>query len=697
MPLKINPRHKIINPFEIEEDDYEWLELGNIPIKVANPLVVPVGTVLAPPEEELINVFINDEYLAFAAKMILGIELLPYQVVILDTLWNRKMPMLIGSRGAGKSFLLGVYCLLRMILNPGCKIVIVGAGLRQARQVYDYMVSIWEKSAILRDIAGASTSKTAGPKRETDRFRFEIGDSLCTAIPTGDGTKIRGLRANYIIADEFASIPEHIFNVVVHGFAIVAKDPVSKTKESFTLKKLKKMGLWNDDMDILKKSNEDSNQIVYSGTAFYAFNHFYKLFQKWHQIISSRGGEKLIREIFAGDEKVAKGFNWRDFAVLRVPYTHIPDGVMDQGMLAQAKTTISNIQFLMEYGAVFGSDSDGFYKRSIIEAATTNRPILTSDGQVQFSAMKSGDPKKAYVIAIDPAADIDNAAIVVIEVNKGHRKICHCWSTNKKRHNALKQRAAKEGIVIEDDYYRYIARKIRSLMRVFGTEQVVMDKHGGGISIAEALRSPEICDYGEYPLYEVINPEDPRPDDLKEGLHILTLIAATNDINAEANHGMLKDLQDKKLLFPLFDVVELAKAVEYDKLTEEGAENQQDTYEDLVQEIEELKNEMTSIVVTTTSELGKERFDTPSVKGEGDKKGHLRKDRFTALLYGNWYLRNKDIERVIKVDYKVLGGNRNMIKKATPQKPGGGMYYGPGLLSVKDHKGKWLGGRITVQ
>jgi hypothetical protein len=691
---KIPKELQISNPFDVDEDDYEWLEFGDsIPPKVANPLAIPLGINAPDPVEEMIGIFTSADYLHFTAKMILNVDLPPYQCLILDTLWNKRMPMLIGSRGASKSFILGVYCLLRMILNPGCKIVIVGSGLRQARQVFDYMASVWEKAPILRDIAGSSKSKTAGPRREVDRFQFEIGDSVAIAIPLGDGSKIRGLRANYIIADEFASIPENIFNLVVQGFAIVSKDPVQKIKEAATIKKLKKMGHWTDEMEKLRVENAGGNQIIYSGTAFYAFNHFYKLFQKWHKIIESRGGEKLIREIFAGDEQTAKGFNWKDFAIIRIPYTHVPEGLMDPSMLAQAKATLSNLQFLMEYGAVFASDSNGFYRRSVIESATTNRPIITPDGAIQFSAMKYGDPKKAYVIGIDPAADVDNAAIVILEVNKSHRKIAHCWSTNKQRHHALKQRLLKKGIVIEDDYYRYIAKKIRGFMRVFGTEHIIMDKHGGGSQIAEALRSEEVCEYGEMPIYELIDPNDPKPDDMKEGLHILELVAATNDLNSDANHGMLKDLQDKVLLFPLFDVVELAKAVEQDKLIETEVEDQFDTYEDLVQEIEELKNELASIIVTTTSELGKEKFDTPSVKSEGDKKGHLRKDRYSALLYANWYLRNRDIERVIKIDYRAVGGNKDMIKRVVPEKIGGGMYYGPGLLSIKDSKVSWLAGR----
>jgi len=46
------------------------------------------------------------------------------------------------------------------------------------------------------------------------------------AIPLGDGTKIRGLRAHIIISDEFSSVPPDIYETVVVGFAAVSADPV---------------------------------------------------------------------------------------------------------------------------------------------------------------------------------------------------------------------------------------------------------------------------------------------------------------------------------------------------------------------------------------------------------------------------------------------------------------------------------------
>jgi hypothetical protein len=1072
----------IVNPFENLDENLEWLELDDIPEHLPNPLnFIGNGEVLDP-VSEMVGVFLHPDYLHFAARMLLRVELAPYQAVILDVLWKKRFPMLIGSRGAAKSYIMAIYALLRMIFHPGCHIVIVGAGLRQSRNVFDYMARIWSGSDILRDIAGKS--KTAGPRREVDRYQFELGNSRCFGIPLGTGEKIRGLRANYILADEFDSINEEIFNVVVQGFGIVASSPIEKMKEAAMINKLKKLDVWTEQMEALRRERTGGNQIVYSGTAGYAFKHFYKYFTIWKDIIYSKGNTDRMREIFGDSEIAKKGFNYTDYGIIRLPYKYVPEGILDSAMLAQAKATLTPSQFNMEYGAclhpdqeivtdtgikkivdvkledfvlthkgrfrkvnkltvrpvsenileiktyghnqpilvtdnhlfwdgneewiypesikdvkiphildlnnnshinlsdysedvlfsnidgieyiyprpsqniskiatnklfkssiinkvnldydfglivgyyasegscgskgrsinfaldghkdiklesyidelikainksfnkfpqkiyrdngntccvilnsrilvsvikkicpgvshtklidhnilfsnrdfikgyikgywsgdghisvknnvaiagcvnksllmqiklclsVFGisssinngsrndksifrgkeyccrpkynltiqgdnfrefykfiyekdyipnstpfgfirsskeytscdiisisktpynglvynleveedysysllnacvhncfaRDSDGFFKRSVLEAATTNKPITLPSGKVvQFNAINFGDPQRRYVIGVDPAADKDNAAIVTLELHEEHRRVVNCWTTNRKKYNELKKKLDDRGEELEPEYYRYIARKIRDLMKNFNTERIIMDKNGGGIGIAEALSNPGNCQTGELPIYELIDPENPKANDMKEGLHILELITPTNDINAEANHGMLKDLQSKTLLFPMFDSIEIAKSIEVDYI--EG--NEFDTYEDLIYEIEELKSEIASIVVTGTSTLGKENFDTPQIKGTTTKKGRLRKDRYSALLYANFHSRNKNKQEHIEITYKAVGGTKDTLRNVRVQ--GGGsnqMYYGPGMLrfGAKANKAAFMQG-----
>ena len=106
------------NPlFKAELNDLDWLELENIPEDVYNPLLDRYG-IDSDPFEEAVEYLIDPSYLQFAARILLNIDLPPYQLVAFDMLWTKMAPMLIATRGGAKSFLLSVYCALRLALEP---------------------------------------------------------------------------------------------------------------------------------------------------------------------------------------------------------------------------------------------------------------------------------------------------------------------------------------------------------------------------------------------------------------------------------------------------------------------------------------------------------------------------------------------------------------------------------------------------
>ena len=82
-----------------------------------------------------------------------------------------------------------------------------------------------------------------------------------------------------------------------------------------------------------------------------------------------------------------------------------------------------------------------------------------------------------------------------------------------------------------------------------------------------------------------------------------------------------------------------------------------DTLEDCVLEIEELKNELTTIMITKTGTgvNSRDRWDTPEIKEETGRKGRLRKDRYSALLIANMLARQSRFE-LTQMEYDAIGG-----------------------------------------
>ena len=605
------------------------------------------------------------EYFSFVCKHVLNIQLSPFQALLLDEMWNRKFPMLVGSRGMGKSFILSVYPLLRALFMPRRKIIIVGAAFRQSKVLFEYMDTIWKNAPVLRDLC----SNNSGPRRDVDRCVMHIGQSTVTCLPLGDGSKIRGQRANDIIADEFASIPRDIFENVVAGFAAVASSPIDKVRQKAKEKKAAELGIpiSAPESDGL---GDKSNQIILSGTAYYDFNHFAEYWKRYRSIVSSGGNETKLSEVFGGT--VPSDFDWREYSVTRIPVDKLPDGFMDGGQIARAKATVHSGIYQMEYGAIFTTDSQGFFKRSLLESCTTSPvdPVKLPSGEVWFEASLKGESGKTYVFGVDPASEVDNFSIVVMEVNSDHRKIVHCWTTTRQQHKDK----LKSKMVDEDDFYSYCAKKIRQLMKVYPCAEVAMDAQGGGIAVMEALHDKDKIPEGEVAIWPVIEEKAKDTDD-HAGLHILRMCQfAKYDWLAEANHGLRKDFEDKAVLFPYFDSASLGVALEVDK----ASGRKYDTLEDCVMEIEELKDELSMIVMTQTG-TGRERWDTPEVKTGAGRKSRLRKDRYSALIMANMSARSVSTVKDTP-EYGAFGGFAGNTGSAFSDEK---LYHGPAWFTEK--------------
>lgn len=563
------------------------------------------------------------------------------------------------------TFLLGLYSLLRALFTQGSKVVIVGSTFRQAKAVFEYAVTIWNNAPVLRDLVG--NLEVNGPRFGLDKWIFRIGESKITALPLGTGDTIRGERATHLIADEFQTTPIQIYENVVQGFGSVSANPVEQSVLYARMQAMKSLGLVvGDEADMFT-----SNQSIISGTAFYAFNHFHRYWRKWKAIVESRGDIGKLSEVFQGE--VGPGLNWKDFSIIRLPVELLPPKFMDEKTIAKAKATVDSGIYGMEYGSVFQNDSNGFFRASLIESCVvgrpnnTNPPTWASCGIVQFYASLVGRQACQYVMAVDPASESDNFAIVIIELWPDHRRVVYCWTTTRKRY----KEKLKKKLVEEKDFYHYAARKIRALLACFPCLRLGLDMGGGGVAVIEALQNTNVLKPGEQPILPIIDEDPkakPKPTDEIAGIHIIEEIQfAKYTWVSEANHGLKKDLEDKVLLFPEFDPT----AFEQDKLSGRVSDEQEalyDTLEDCVLDIEDLKTELATIVRTEAGVAsGRERWDTPDIKQPGSAKGRMKKDRYSALLIANMIARQNQRLALAQAQAPsaALGGFANNVIRET--------------------------------
>ncbi len=630
-----------------------------------NPLLeIPEG-LEERPELFITYMMSQPDFFTFTCKYILNINIIPLQAVVLRELWMRKFPMLIGTRGMSKSFCLALYIILRLLLLRDRKIVICGAAFRQSKIVFNYVEQIINNSSILRSIFGSDCFK-----HSNEMHTLSYGNSFCNALPLGDGSSIRGQRAHDIITDEFASVPIDIFEVVIAGFAAVSASPIDNVKLMAKQKLAELLGV-----EII--THEDNygkldNQIIISGTASYDFNHFSKYHKNWLKIIKSRGNKEKLRELFK-DEDIQ--IDSRDYSVIRVPIDLVPDGFMDKAQIARSKATMTESNYIMDYGAGFVTDSDGFFKNSLLLQCTVGPDfevmfpsgIVLSGNDIFFEPMLYGDRTKNYVYGVDPAAKKDNFSIVILEDCGEYRKIVHVWVTNDKAH----KEKVSLGLLDEHNFYAYCSRKIRTLMQTFPTDRIAIDAQGGGLAVMENLRDKDKLNPGELPILQIIVPGKPKESDGEAGLHILEPIEFTSAAwTSEANHGLKKDFEDKVLLFPYIDTISYAIV----DSEEEEMIVDDESMDTCLYNLEELKQELITIIVTETA-TGREHFDTPETKTATGKKGRLKKDRYSALLMANDVARRRVSFTPLS---STLGGfAKSFVNSPKDKEP---LYRGPGWL-----------------
>ena len=572
------------------------------------------------------------------------LRLLPFQMVMLNMLWYKKFPMIIACRGAGKTFMLGLYCLLRAMLVPGSKIVICGAGYRQAKLVFKYIQELYEQSPVVQE----SLKNWGGPKYGSDAATFKIGLSEITAIPIGDGDKIRGLRATVLIADEFGSIPEETFEIVLSPFTSVHANPAQRAAIAKFIKRLQEMNVDQSLIELVSNTQDFGNQIVISGTATYKYNHFYKRFKTYRMFIEAKGDKAEIKRAIeeralatsgkisavSTDDVARMAKMYGHYAVMQLPYTAIPEGFLDEDTIRSNRASFSSYRFMQEYLAQFPDDTDGFIKRSSIEFATPQPP---QDTPVIIELY--GDPRAVYVMGVDPARWNDNLAIVVLKLTQRGKEVVYCAAWDRKE-------------------FGESARRIREICQRFNIQYIAMDKGGGGDAIQEWLCKRQ----------DGIKPDEliwPIPDQLEKmadlsapGKKILDMVNFAGNWTPEAAHGLEAAINQKNLLFPstagasdsqtikqylrYYNVQNISE-IEKLRLSKElwgiddweAQENGEESSVGVFNNINECINETCAIMKETT-EGGTERFILPRLADQPEGLDMRRRDRFSALMLANF-------------------------------------------------------------
>ena len=582
----------------------------------------------------------------FGAPLGGPLRLLPFQSVMLEMMWHKKFPMILACRGGGKTFMLAVFCLLKCLLIPGAKIVIVSGGFRQAKFTFQYIDTLLKVSPILQEaIRKFHPGNEYGVKFATDRVYLKVGLSTeITGIPVGDGTKVRGMRATTLVCDEVASIDDLVFDTAIGPFLSVKADPAEAVITQQFIKRLGELGAKDSVINMIEaECRTTGNQLILSGTATYQFSHFFRRFEAYNIFASSGGDIIKIREglrkqsrdgtLSVTDDMLKRwGRIWKEYAVFRLPYHGMPPGFLDEDVVANHKAIMDPVIFGHEYECRFSKDTNGFFPRSIIDDASPGK----NDPANEFHYELYGEPGYQYVMGLDPARWNDNFGLVVLKLVGTTGQMVYSDSWNKAK-------------------WAESIKKIREVMGRFpNIVYIACDKGGGGDTIQEMLASAKYIDVekNEVPIIE-IDPETEHKA-IPNARRILEMVNF-HTWTAPANHALKRDIIMKNIIFPgrldddmvmanhakrligeqEFDLEDAEHQLVFEHLNDllHGTENSDGEVITLgaYDESMELVNELCTIIQTVT-EKGTETFGLQKIADQPEGLDVRRRDRYSALL-----------------------------------------------------------------
>jgi len=503
-----------------------------------------------------------------AAYDLLGVDLAPIQRLIFKDMWFKNYVIAVCGRGVGKTFLLGLLATLSTLLYPGYRVGLIGPVFRQSKMIFSEVEKIYAKSPILKE--AALKKPTNSSDRSYLMFKPVAGNngSYIEALPLGvDGSKIRGSRFYLILVDELAQVPDKILDMVVRPMAATSLEPMENVRRIEQQNRLIAQGLAVED------DFEDSteNKIVMASSGYYKFNHMWRRMKDyWRQMDEA---ERQSEE--------------SQYSVWQVPYQDLPEGFLDLNNIKEAGRVMSLAEFQMEYEAVMISDSEGFFKASLLDECTFNSGVKIED------VGKSSD---RYIIGVDP--------------NQGGSASCGVSIIKFGSRNSI-----VNALELKSKTTQELTMAVQDLITKFNVVGIYMDKGGGGKAVMDLLEE------GYNGFTPIIDVEDPD-NKFKQGKRILHMMNFSPAWISDANFTTLSLLEDKRLKFPEPPVSSTIdkEALAFDR-------------------INTLKSQMLSIIVTQTR-TGVLHFDTP-------KKGQ-NKDLYSSLILAAYGV--KDYEKALEED-----------------------------------------------
>jgi hypothetical protein len=553
--------------------------------------------------------------IGLTVELLSGIKLAPYQELTLKAMLSRHRSMCVWGRGCAKSFIAAIFCFLQCIFEPNSKVLIAGPTFRTARIIFEnYLEKIVKSQGaeLLLQAFGCN------PSKKNDQYKWDINGGMITAIPL-NGEKIRGIRANVLVIDEYLLMPQDIIDNVLKPFLSSPLDVDERIAIREEEDRHIAEGRMTEDQRVRFKNK---SKMVALSSASFTFENLYSTYEDWKKRIQSPE-EDYESEEAKQDETALSYF------ISQLSYEALPTHMIDQSVAKEARNGgSSRASFQREYCAQFVDESDGYFSAKKMNECTLKKEEPTT--------MVSGRQGKKYILAIDPnyskSKTADFFAMALMELD------------DEKKEGTLVHGYAKAGADLKV-HIRYLYY----LLNYFNIEFIIIDN--ADFAFIDAANESALFRNANINLkfFEV-------DTDLHEQEYRDMLRIAKNQYNKEAKRICVKQVftpefirQSNQYLQYCIDYKRIwfASKIQEHPVAFEKAINTHISPElipfDDVADLAEFQDiviyntkQQCAMIELATTTKGHQTFDLPDHLRSDSTEKRARKDNYTALLLGNW-------------------------------------------------------------
>lgn len=291
----------------------------------------------------------------------LGVTLKLFQKILIYAMMHYNYFMFIATRGIGKTWLTALFSVVRCILYPGTKIVVVSGTLKQANNVLlKIQDDLMRQSEFLRN---EIEKCNIGQNDAIIMFKNGSWITTCTSTDTA-----RGLRANIIIVDEFRMVVLDILNKVIRKFLTSPRQPKYLNRPEYA-------------------HMQERNKEIYMSSAYFRSSWAYKKLQAY------------VANFFDDTKK---------YFVCGLPYQlSIKENLLSKDQIRDemSEADFNELAFYMEMETLwFGDDGQNFFKYDDINR---RRTIKNAYMPLKFYTNSNPVPKLAdteeRILSVDVA------------------------------------------------------------------------------------------------------------------------------------------------------------------------------------------------------------------------------------------------------------------------------------------------------